>query len=303
MAQIDCQIGLAYNETDGSLEVVGNATDEDIDFFSEESLRRYAKELRERVVRCWDDVDEFSMNATQDDGSVNTYHFLDYSGTKELVEDMDRFRRLIGADRLSLYGISYGTHVMATYATLFPKNVELFVLDGCVSPGSDIYEFSTIIGQGQQQRLDYLIYSCDNRDDCPVDDMESCITAANNLLREQVTYNHMETEVMALFLYVLFTEPEEKAEELCSAAASGDVDKITIILTSAKDEQDSAANSQQGNTTDDSTDEEVLLMSDSQPTTWNEDNTTYMMLMDVMESGFAIPQSQVSSTSRDPNYC
>ena len=105
---------------------------------------------------------------------------------------------------------------------------------------------------------------------------------------------------MALFLYVLFTEPEEKAEELCSAAASGNVDKITIILTSAKDEQDSAANSQQGNTTDDSTDEEVLLMSDSQPTTWDSDNTTYDMLM---QSGFGIPQAQVSSTSRDPNYC
>ena len=295
MAQIDCQIGSAYNLFNATAMV-------EYDQFSEESLRRRAKVLRERVVRCWD-VDEFSMNATQDDGSVNTYHFLDYSGTKELVEDMDRFRRLIGADRLSLYGISYGTHVMATYATLFPNNVELFVVDGSVSPGSDIYELSTIIGQGQQQRLDYLIYSCDISDDCPVDDMESCITAANNLLREQVTYNLMETEVMALFLYVLFTEPEEKAEELCSAAASGNVDKITTILTAAKDEQDSSANGQQGNTTDDSTDEEVLLMSDSQPTTWNEDNTTYMMLMDVMESGFAIPQSQVSSTSRDPNYC
>jgi pimeloyl-ACP methyl ester carboxylesterase len=234
---------------------------------------------------------------------VNTYHFLDYSGTRELAEDMERFRRLIGADRLSLYGISYGTHVMATYATMFPNNVELFVLDGSVSPGSDIFHLATIIGQGQQQRLDYLIYSCDNRDDCPVDDLESCITATNNLLREQVTYNHTERDEMALFLYVLFTEPEEKAEELCSAAASGNIDKITTILTAAKDEQDSAANGQQGNTTDDSTDEEVLLMSDSQPTLWNEDNITYMMLMEAPPSGFGIAQGQVSSTSRDPNYC
>ena len=299
MAQIECQIGLAYNETDGSLEVVDNATDEDIDFFSEESLRRYAKDLRERVVRCWEDVDEFSMNATQDDGLVNTYHFLDYSGTRELAEDMDRFRRLIGADRLSLYGISYGTQVMATYATMFPNNVELFVLDGSMSPGSDINHFATIVAQGQQQRLDYLIYSCDLSDDCPVDDMESCITATNNLLREQVTYNHMEAEAMNLFLNVLFTEPEEKAEELCSAAASGDVDKITAILTSAKDEQDSVANNQQGNTTDDSTDEDVGLMSDSQPTMWDRDNTTYLMLMG---SGFQIPTSQVSSTTSKDQY-
>ena len=302
MAQIECQIGLAYNETDGSLEVIDNAA-EPIADFSEESLRRYTKDLRERVVRCWEDVDEFSMNATQDDGSVNPYHFLDYSGTRELAEDMDRFRRLIGADRLSLYGVSYGTQVMATYATMFPNNVELFVLDGSVSPGSDIFHFATIVAQGQQQRLDYLIYSCDVSDDCPVDDMESCITATNNLLREQVTYNHMETKVMNLFLNVLFTEPEEKAEELCSAAASGNVDKITAILTSAKDKQDSMANNQEGNTTDDSTDEEVVLpflMGDSQPTMWDYFNTTYKMLM---ESGFQIPLSQVSSTSRDLYNC
>ena len=54
------------------------------------------------------------------------------SGTRQLVEDFSRFLDLIGSEKVNLYGISYGTTVMSTFATLFPKRVNLLVLDGNV---------------------------------------------------------------------------------------------------------------------------------------------------------------------------
>ena len=45
---------------------------------------------------------------------------------------MEYFRFLIEAPKLSLYGASYGTTVMATYATMFPHSVDLLILDSSV---------------------------------------------------------------------------------------------------------------------------------------------------------------------------
>ena len=54
------------------------------------------------------------------------------SGTQQLVEDFLRFLDLIGSEMVNVYGISYGTTVMSTFATLFPKRVNLLVLDSNV---------------------------------------------------------------------------------------------------------------------------------------------------------------------------
>ena len=80
------------------------------------------------------------LNATDGSGS---YHFLDYSGKKQLVQDLWRFRKVIGEKKLSLWGVSYGTQVMSLYATLFPDETGLFVVDGNVPPMSNILSLAT----------------------------------------------------------------------------------------------------------------------------------------------------------------
>jgi pimeloyl-ACP methyl ester carboxylesterase len=110
-----------------------------------ESIRKFLQAWKQRVASCWmcENCD-FQFSAEQADGTNKTYHFLEYSGTRQLAEDMDRFRKAIKADKVSLYGVSYGTTVMSTYATIFPESVGLFVIDsntpvrvvsfvGCVS--------------------------------------------------------------------------------------------------------------------------------------------------------------------------
>lgn len=49
--------------------------------------------------------------------------------TANIAKDLDALRRAIGADRLSLYGLSYGTRIALAYARDFPARVESLLLD------------------------------------------------------------------------------------------------------------------------------------------------------------------------------
>ncbi|MEE3851638.1 alpha/beta fold hydrolase [Gordonia sp. LSe1-13] len=54
--------------------------------------------------------------------------------TENTARDIESVRRLLGVDKVSLYGISYGTLLMSTYATLFPHRTDRLVLDSGVDP-------------------------------------------------------------------------------------------------------------------------------------------------------------------------
>ena len=57
----------------------------------------------------------------------------DYS-TLANARDMDAIRRAIGADKVSIFGASYGTKQALGYALTFPAHVDRLVLDSVVSP-------------------------------------------------------------------------------------------------------------------------------------------------------------------------
>jgi len=52
--------------------------------------------------------------------------------TGHAIGDLDIVRRKIGAEKINLYGISYGTRVAQQYAKRFPQNTRSVVLDGVV---------------------------------------------------------------------------------------------------------------------------------------------------------------------------
>jgi len=58
-----------------------------------------------------------------------------FYSTGYAIGDLDIVRRKIGADKINLYGISYGTRVAQQYAKRFPQHVRSIVLDG-VAPNS-----------------------------------------------------------------------------------------------------------------------------------------------------------------------
>jgi pimeloyl-ACP methyl ester carboxylesterase len=60
---------------------------------------------------------------------------LRFYTTGEAIADLDAVRQAIGADRIDLVGVSYGTRVAQQYAATYPQHTRAIVLDG-VAPNS-----------------------------------------------------------------------------------------------------------------------------------------------------------------------
>jgi pimeloyl-ACP methyl ester carboxylesterase len=52
--------------------------------------------------------------------------------TRDSVEDLEAVRRATGFERITLYGVSYGTKLALAYAAAYPEHVERLVLDSVV---------------------------------------------------------------------------------------------------------------------------------------------------------------------------
>jgi pimeloyl-ACP methyl ester carboxylesterase len=59
---------------------------------------------------------------------------LPYMTTEDFARDMDSIRAALGQQKISYYGISYGTYLGQVYATLFPHRVRRMILDSIVNP-------------------------------------------------------------------------------------------------------------------------------------------------------------------------
>ena len=81
-----------------------------IEFDQPETIRAGAKVWKARSLACWNHP-EFKLTLHKEQGVQKTYHFLEYSGTRQLAEDIERVRQLFGDQKLNLYGLSYGTKV------------------------------------------------------------------------------------------------------------------------------------------------------------------------------------------------
>lgn len=153
-----------------------------VNFGDEQSVRDAAQVYKKTHLACWNHP-EFRRSAIQDDGTNRTFHFLEYSGTRQLAEDIERVRILFGDQKLSVYGISYGTVVMGTYATIFSDKVNLMILDGNVDPNSDIVSRELDDARSKQQRLDYFIASCEfGNEQCGDTDVRTCLNDASRMV-------------------------------------------------------------------------------------------------------------------------
>ncbi len=57
-----------------------------------------------------------------------------YYTTRDSVEDLEAVRKRIGEDKITLYGVSYGTKVAEAYALRYPQHVDRMILDSVVEP-------------------------------------------------------------------------------------------------------------------------------------------------------------------------
>jgi pimeloyl-ACP methyl ester carboxylesterase len=95
---------------------------------------------------------------------------LPYLSTYDSARDLDRIRQALGEDQLTFLGFSYGTHLGATYAELFPGSIRAMVLDGPVNPVTGFGQDDTAAadsGDGFEGAFKRFTEACTAAATCP----------------------------------------------------------------------------------------------------------------------------------------
>ncbi|MET0495152.1 MAG: alpha/beta hydrolase [Actinoplanes sp.] len=92
---------------------------------------------------------------------------FDHVDTVSAARDLDVLRAVLGDDKLSYYGGSYGTRLGLRYADLFPTRIKRMVLDAVVDPAQDNTAFLTDVAKGEERGLDNYLRGCADRAGCP----------------------------------------------------------------------------------------------------------------------------------------
>jgi pimeloyl-ACP methyl ester carboxylesterase len=111
---------------------------------------------RERSVRAW-------VRACR----AKSGPLFDHVDTVSVARDLDVLRAVLGDEKLSYYGGSYGTRIGLRYADLFPTRIKRMVLDAVVDPAQDNRAFLTDVAKGEERGLDHYLDTCDERPGCP----------------------------------------------------------------------------------------------------------------------------------------
>ncbi|MGW4399428.1 alpha/beta hydrolase [Amycolatopsis nivea] len=78
---------------------------------------------------------------------------LPYVTTANTARDMDLIRAALGEQKISYFGLSYGTYLGGVYASLFPDRTDRVVLDSVVGPTGVDITTSRRFAEGMQDRF------------------------------------------------------------------------------------------------------------------------------------------------------
>jgi pimeloyl-ACP methyl ester carboxylesterase len=91
---------------------------------------------------------------------------LPFVSTRDAARDMDILRAVVGDEKLTYLGKSYGTYMGALYADLFPGNVRALILDGAVDPALDGQALGRSQARGFEGALVSFLAYCDKASSC-----------------------------------------------------------------------------------------------------------------------------------------
>lgn len=91
---------------------------------------------------------------------------LTFVGTNNSARDIDTIRRALGEETISFFGLSYGSELGATWATLFPDTVRALVVDGAADPTATGLESSKQQLAGFETALSAFLARCSADDTC-----------------------------------------------------------------------------------------------------------------------------------------
>ncbi|MER7464025.1 alpha/beta hydrolase [Streptomyces sp. NPDC097981] len=99
---------------------------------------------------------------------TRSQRILPHVSTVEAARDMDLLRAVLGDEKLTYVGASYGTLLGATYAELFPGRVGRLVLDGAMDPSRPALELNRDQTGGFETALRSFAKDCAKQPDCPL---------------------------------------------------------------------------------------------------------------------------------------
>ncbi|HEX6247541.1 MAG TPA: alpha/beta hydrolase [Nocardioidaceae bacterium] len=121
-------------------------------------------------------IAEFGAGCVENSGDLAAH-----VSTVEAARDVDVIRAVLGDQKLSWFGASYGTLLGATYAELFPDRVGRMVLDAAIDPTLSTEETSLAQARGFETALRAYVGACVDRGDCFLGDS---VDAGTGRIRE-----------------------------------------------------------------------------------------------------------------------
>ncbi|WP_406428041.1 alpha/beta hydrolase [Streptomyces sp. NBC_01589] len=115
------------------------------------------------VTQLSGSFEKFADGCEQRSGKI-----LPHVSTVEAARDMDILRSLLGDERLTYVGASYGTFLGATYAELFPARTGRLVLDGAMDPSLSSIEMNRDQTAGFETAFQSFAADCVKKSDCPL---------------------------------------------------------------------------------------------------------------------------------------
>lgn len=95
--------------------------------------------------------------------------WVPYLSTRQAVEDLEAFRQAMGLGRMVLYGESYGTQFVQTYAAAHPEGVSALILDGVVDLELEAADFYRQQALAFEEVLAATLEACNDDAACAAD--------------------------------------------------------------------------------------------------------------------------------------
>ena len=126
------------------------------------------KGVTSKNVPAQDKIDRGAANAARCAQHSEVPELLDHVGTRNVARDLDVLRATNGNAKLNYLGTSYGTHIGAVYADLFPGRVGRAVLDGAMDPSQRWVDGEAETTAFKEDVLRQYVEHCKAQDSCPL---------------------------------------------------------------------------------------------------------------------------------------
>ncbi|MFC4534343.1 alpha/beta fold hydrolase [Sphaerisporangium dianthi] len=120
------------------------------------------------VMTSQADFDRWTAYAKRlrQDCRARTGPLYDHVDSVNVARDMDAIRAALGEEKLTYYGVSYGTLIGQMYAELFPHRIRALALDSNMDHSLDVKAFLDTEAAGVEDSFDEFVAWCEHESGC-----------------------------------------------------------------------------------------------------------------------------------------